>query len=80
MPFMHAEELAMQDRALALFGALAAEAPPEQAERRAGAVKYAEKHRQVIVRFGRFPHRNGALGRTSTAEEWEYLKETGGEF
>jgi uncharacterized protein (DUF924 family) len=79
MPFMHAEELAMQDRALALFGALAAEAPPEQAEQRAGAVKYAEKHREVIVRFGRFPHRNGALGRTSTAEEWEYLK-AGGEF
>jgi uncharacterized protein (DUF924 family) len=79
MPFMHAEELAMQDRALALYAALAADAPAGLAERRAGAVKYAEKHREVIARFGRFPHRNGALGRTSTAEEWEYLK-AGGEF
>lgn len=80
MPFMHAEELAMQERAVALFGALAGEASADQAERRAGAVKYAEKHREIIVRFGRFPHRNGALGRTSTHDEWEYLKETGGEL
>ena len=74
MPFMHSEALAMQDRAVALFTALAADAPAEQRERRAEAVKYAEKHREIIARFTRFPHRNGALGRTSTADEWEFLK------
>jgi uncharacterized protein (DUF924 family) len=80
MPFMHSEELAVQDRALALFAALAAEGPTSAADRHAGALKYAEKHRELIVRFGRFPQRNSALGRTTTAEEWTYLKETGGGF
>jgi uncharacterized protein (DUF924 family) len=75
MPFMHSEELAMQDRALALFTALAADAPAERAERQAGALKYAQRHRDVIARFGRFPARNTALGRTSTAAEWEFFKE-----
>jgi uncharacterized protein (DUF924 family) len=37
-------------------------------------MKYAIEHREIIVRFGRFPHRNDALGRACTAEELEYLK------
>jgi uncharacterized protein (DUF924 family) len=80
MPFMHSEELAMQDRAVALFTALAADAPAAERKPRDGAIKYAEQHREIIARFGRFPQRNGALGRTSTADEWEFLKRPGSGF
>ncbi|HEY4394838.1 MAG TPA: DUF924 family protein [Polyangia bacterium] len=74
LPFMHSEELAMQDRALALYAALAAGSPADRPDRPAKTLKYAEKHREVIARFGRFPQRNSAFGRTSTADEWEFLK------
>jgi uncharacterized protein (DUF924 family) len=80
MPFMHSEALSMQDRAVALFTALAAEAPPELRERLAGGLRYAEKHREIIARFGRFPHRNGVLQRTSTPEEMEFLQQPGSGF
>ncbi|WP_179958438.1 DUF924 family protein [Chitinimonas arctica] len=75
LPFEHAEDLAMQDRAVALFGELAAEQPAL-----AGYLDYAHKHRQVIARFGRFPHRNAILGRVSSAEEIAYLAEPGSGF
>ena len=78
MPLMHSEDPARQARSVALFQALAAEATATGAERRALGVKYAEQHREVIARFGRFPQRNTPLGRTSTADEWEYLKAGGG--
>lgn len=65
LPFEHSEDLADQDRAVALFESRA----PELANERA----HAEKHRDVIRRFGRFPHRNEALGRESTPEEIAYL-------
>jgi uncharacterized protein (DUF924 family) len=78
LPFMHSEELATQDRALALFSALAAGAPSDGPDRHAATVRYAEKHREIIARFGRFPQRNSALGRTSTADEWEFLKKNPG--
>lgn len=74
LPFEHAEELAVQDRAVALFHALAADAPPELAGNAADLSKYAESHRAVIARFGRFPHRNAVLGRESTPDEVEFLR------
>ena len=74
MPFMHSELLADQDRALALFSALAEEAPELDA------TLWAHAHRDIIVRFGRFPHRNALLGRTSTPEEVEFLKQPGSSF
>jgi uncharacterized protein (DUF924 family) len=80
LPFMHSEELAMQDRAVALFTALVADAPPELKEKRTAALGYAQKHRDIIARFGRFPHRNTTLGRTSTGDEWEFLKQPGSGF
>jgi uncharacterized protein (DUF924 family) len=80
MPFMHSEALSMQDRSLALFTALVADAPAELRERLTGGLKYAEKHREIIVRFGRFPHRNGVLQRTSTPEEMEFLQQPGSGF
>ncbi|MDO9019810.1 MAG: DUF924 family protein [Deltaproteobacteria bacterium] len=74
LPFEHGETLALQDRSVALFDALAAEASPEHAQGARELCSYAEKHRAVIARFGRFPHRNKVLGRESTAEEVEFLK------
>jgi uncharacterized protein (DUF924 family) len=68
MPFMHSEELAEQDRCVDL---MAKEGNQEN-------IKYAELHRDAIRRFGRFPHRNGILGRISTPEEIAYLE--GGGF
>ncbi|MGD9953966.1 MAG: DUF924 family protein [Burkholderiales bacterium] len=74
LPFEHAEDLAMQDRAVALFTAL--EAWPETK----GLAEWAEKHRVIVRRFGRFPHRNAALGRESTAQEIAFLREPGSRF
>lgn len=74
LPFEHAEDQAMQERAVALFGALAAE--PELD----GIAEYAIRHRDIIARFGRFPHRNHILGRVSTPEEIEFLKLPGSGF
>jgi uncharacterized protein (DUF924 family) len=75
LPFEHAEGLAMQDEALRLFTRLAAEDPSC-----GSLLDYAQRHRAVIERFGRFPHRNAILGRQSTAEEIEFLKQPGSRF
>ena len=75
LPFEHAEGLAMQDEAVRLFTRLAAEAPEMQ-----GMLDYAHRHHAVVLRFGRFPHRNAILGRHSTAEEIEFLREPGSGF
>jgi uncharacterized protein (DUF924 family) len=75
MPFEHAEGLAMQDEAVRLFTHLAAEAPALR-----DMLAYAHKHRDVVLRFGRFPHRNVVLGRQSTAEELAFLREPGSRF
>lgn len=75
LPFEHSETLADQERSLALFGALAAAEPQHE-----GFLDYARRHHEVIVRFGRFPHRNAALGRVSTAEEAAYLALPGSGF
>jgi uncharacterized protein (DUF924 family) len=58
---------------VALSEQAVAEAPPELASLSANLVDYAVKHRAVIARFGRFPHRNAALGRESTPDEREFL-------
>lgn len=68
MPLMHSEDLADQDTCVALF----AKVPNSDN------LKYAQEHRDVIVRFGRFPHRNDVLGRASTDEELAYLAAGGG--
>ena len=63
VPFMHAEALADQERAIALY----------RADGNADGVKWAELHADIIRRFGRFPHRNKALGRHTTPEEQAFL-------
>ncbi len=70
MPLMHAENLAMQERGVQVFQQLAKEASDhEQAKFINGNADYAERHRVVIEKFGRFPHRNEILGRESTEAE-----------
>ena len=78
MPLMHAEDADLQDRSVALYTALAAEAQGEVATMIAANRDYAVQHRDVIARFGRFPGRNEALSRPTTAEEQAYLEEHGG--
>jgi uncharacterized protein (DUF924 family) len=75
LPFEHAEDLAMQREALRLFGALAQEDPA-----RADLLTWAQKHHDIVARFGRFPHRNAILGRASTAEEIAFLQTPGSGF
>ncbi len=71
LPFEHAESLTEQERSVALYQALAAEHPGEQVY--AETLDYAERHAEIIRRFGRFPHRNAILGRRTTAEEASFL-------
>jgi uncharacterized protein (DUF924 family) len=75
MPFEHAEDARMQEKSVALFAELAALDPEFS-----GALEYAHKHRDVIVRFGRFPHRNAILGRASSPEELAFLSQPGSGF
>jgi len=75
MPFEHAEDAYMQERAVELFTNLAAEHPGFDEM-----LDYAHRHRGVIARFGRFPHRNEILGRASTPEEIEFLRQPGSRF
>ncbi len=76
----HAEELALQDQAVQLFEALLEQAVTAERELFAGYLDFAERHQRVIARFGRFPHRNLILGRTSSAEESAFLLEPGSRF
>lgn len=75
LPFEHSEDLADQDLSVGLYEALLAEMPEAEKEDYRSFVGYAEKHRDLIRRFGRFPHRNVDLGRTSTPDELEFLKD-----
>jgi uncharacterized protein (DUF924 family) len=64
LPFMHAEDPAAQERSVTL-----------NAELGADSAEYARHHRDIVVRFGRFPHRNEVLGRASTPEELAFLEQ-----
>ena len=66
LPFMHSEALAEQDRSLELYAPIGDEP-----------MRYAVMHRDIIARFGRFPHRNALLGRVTTAEEQAFLDDGG---
>jgi uncharacterized protein (DUF924 family) len=70
LPFEHAEDAKAQERCVALMAALR---DPEL-------TKWAQAHKDIIERFGRFPHRNEILGRQSTEEEIEFLKQPGSSF
>ena len=80
MPLMHAEDLALQNRCVALFEAMAAEAGDALRQTTDSFAHFARLHRDVIARFGRFPHRNDILGRASTGEEIDFLRDGGPTF
>jgi uncharacterized protein (DUF924 family) len=75
MPLEHTEDLEVQEACVTLFQELAAITGNQMI---ADYVRYAIAHRDVIARFGRFPHRNAILGRTSTPAELAYLEKHGG--
>lgn len=70
MPFQHSEDRAVQARSVELFAGLGD----------ADTLDYARRHQAIIDRFGRFPHRNAVLGRPTTAEEAEFLRQPGSSF
>lgn len=80
MPLEHAEDKLLQEASVARFQRLADETPKTLWEIFDGFLDFAKKHKAVIDRFGRFPHRNAALGRISTPDELEYLKSPGSGF
>ena len=80
LPLEHAEDPELQARSVALFAALAAAPGAEPKAFFDNTSDYAVKHQVVIDRFGRFPHRNAILGRVSTPEEVEYLRQPGSGF
>lgn len=74
LPLEHSEDLADQEACVELMRSL------DAYEETRGLAVWAEKHRDIVLRFGRFPHRNAALGRPSTGEESEFLKQPGSGF
>lgn len=76
----HTENIDAQNQAVALFAELLPLLPATDRAFLTGSLDYAERHRNIIARFGRFPHRNEVLGRASTPEEIEFLKEPGSRF
>ena len=80
LPFEHAEDLALQQRGVRLFQRLATEVAPVWRKDYTGFSDYAGHHRDIVERFGRFPHRNKILGRNSTPEELEFLQQPGSSF
>ncbi|EJN10046.1 DUF924 family protein [Herbaspirillum sp. YR522] len=82
LPLEHAEDIDDQHYAVELIGTLARTHQANDAQRQAfgGFAEYARRHRDVIAQFGRFPHRNAILGRTSSAEELAFLRQPGSSF
>ncbi len=75
MPLMHTEHLAVQRECLKLFSELQRTSPAELQRALEGNLRAARQHLAIVERFGRFPHRNAAMGRTSTPEEAAFLKD-----
>ncbi len=75
MPLEHAEDVALQERSMDCFRALVADYPEEQM-----LLDYADRHAEIVRRFGRFPHRNSVIGRESTPEELSFLQEPNSSF
>ena len=80
MPLQHSELREAQEESVLAFRRLAGEAPAELRPVFEGTVEFAQRHQQIIERFGRFPHRNAVLGRASTPEELDWLAGGGERF
>jgi len=80
LPYEHSEDSSDQQRSVVLYRSMAAEVPEGWKKAFDGYLEYAIRHQEIVDRFGRFPHRNVILGRESTPEEIEFLKEPGSGF
>ena len=80
LPLMHSEDLAMQDRCVELFAEFRAELSGDMRDHIDGNLDFAIKHRNIVARWQRFPHRNAILGRDSTPAEVEFLSQPGSSF
>jgi uncharacterized protein (DUF924 family) len=80
MPLQHAESQDVQDESVAAYRRLVSESPMELRATFENAAEHAQIHRELIRRFGRFPHRNRLLGRSCTPQEEVYLKEHATDF
>ncbi len=80
MPLMHSERIEQQDRCVAGFEALRDSREGVARDQVANNLRYAVGHRDIVARFGRFPHRNEILGRTSTTDEEAFLEKPGSSF
>lgn len=80
MPLEHSESREIQKLSVRKFEELQNEAPSTLKKICASFLDYAVRHKEIIERFGRFPHRNQALGRSSTLKEEEFLKQPGSSF
>jgi uncharacterized protein (DUF924 family) len=80
LPLEHAEDIALQRLSVEQFERLCDEVAPAWRKDYEGFLDYARRHHDIIARFGRFPHRNAALGRQSTVEEIDFLKQPGSAF
>lgn len=80
LPLEHAEDIKLQRLSTRSFERLASEVAPAWRKEYAGFADYAGHHRDIVERFGRFPHRNKVLGRVSTPEELEFLEQPGSYF
>lgn len=80
MPFEHSEQLEDQERAVRLYQAIVDTAPSDEINLFKNYLNFAEQHLNIIQLFNRFPHRNRILGRESTKQELEFLKQKGSSF
>lgn len=80
MPLMHAEDVDLQHKCVAAFERLLKAAPEAIRKFVDNSLQYANRHAEIVERFGRFPHRNEILGRASTPEEIEFLKQPNSSF
>jgi uncharacterized protein (DUF924 family) len=80
MPLQHAELRDAQEESVAAYRRLVNEAPAELSAMFTSALEAAQEHRSIVARFGRFPHRNGVLGRANSADEEGYLRQGASNF
>ena len=80
LPLEHSEDVADQRECVRQMEVLAERAPPALKDFAEDILEFARKHERIVARFGRFPHRNAILGRESTKEEVDFLKEPGSRF
>jgi uncharacterized protein (DUF924 family)/nitroreductase len=80
LPLMHSENLAVQEHCVQLFETFVSELQGKARDRLANNLKFAIAHRDIVAKWGRFPHRNAILGRKSTPEEQAFLEQPGSSF